>query len=86
MSASVAFQVVRIVLVVALLCAAGAVATPKGRLPLALRGVMKMMRRDGTLPAQGVRPAGGEKVSPAKRLLAFAFVLVAVLLAVWQFR
>ena len=81
MSGSVAFQAVRVVLVVALLCAAAAVATPKGRLPLALRGVVKLMRRDGALPPPAAQPATGERVSPAKRLLAFALVLAAVLLA-----
>ena len=81
MSGSVAFQAVRVVLVVALLCAAAAVATPKGRLPLALRGVVKLMRRDGALPPPAAQPAVGERVSSAKRLLAFALVLAAVLLA-----
>ena len=76
-----AVEIIRIVAVIALLCAAAAISTPKGRLPLALRGVMKVMRRDGTLPARGAQPVG-EKVSPLKRLLALALVLAAVLLAV----
>ena len=75
-----AVEIVRIVAVIALVCVAAAISTPKGRMPLALRGVMKVMRRDGTLPAHGAPPAGG-KVPPVKRLLAFALVLAAVLLA-----
>ena len=36
----------RIVAVVALLCFAAVLATPPGRLPLALRGLQKMLRKD----------------------------------------
>ena len=37
-------QIARLVAVVALLCVAAAIATPKGRLPLALRGLAKMLK------------------------------------------
>ena len=37
-------QIARLVAVLALLCVAAAIATPKGRLPLALRGLAKMLR------------------------------------------
>ena len=64
-------QVVRLVAVLALLGAAAAIATPKGRLPLALRGVAKLFRISGE-----------EQTVPAwKRLLAFALVILAVILA-----
>ena len=70
MNASV-FQVVRICLVLAFVCSAAAVATPKGRLPLALRGVAKFFRI-----------SRGEQTVPAwKRTLSFVFILLAVLLA-----
>ena len=66
-----AFQVARLVAVVALLCVAAAIATPKGRLPLALRGVAKLFRISGE-----------EQTVPVwKRLLAFVLVLLAILLA-----
>ena len=91
MNASI--QIARLVVVLALLCAAAAIATPKGRLPLALRGVAKLMN---TVPdAPRVAGAGqpdapshatrrgrrGYGVPPFKRLLAFLLVLLAILLA-----
>ena len=64
-------QIARLVAVVALLCVAATIATPKGRLPLALRGVAKLFRISGE-----------EQTVPAwKRLLAFVLVLLAILLA-----
>ena len=66
-----ALQIARLVAVLALLCVAAAIATPKGRLPLALRGVAKLFRIGGE-----------EQTVPAwKRLLAFVLVLLAILLA-----
>ena len=74
------FQIVRIVLTLALLCVAAALATPKGRLPLVLRGVMKMLHRDGTVPSPS--PAtGADKPSAWKRFLAFLLILIALALA-----
>ena len=68
---TVAFQLARICLVIALVCVAAALATPKGRLPLALRGVAKLFRI-----------CGEEQTVPTwKRLLAFVLVLLAILLA-----
>ena len=64
-------QIARLVAVLALLCVAAAIATPKGRLPLALRGVAKLFRISGEEQA----------VSVWKRLLAFVLVLLAILLA-----
>ena len=72
-----AVQIARIALVIALLAAAAVVATPKGRLPLALRGVLRVMRRDGGLSGEAPK---GERVSAARRALAFLLVLVAVAL------
>ena len=66
-----ALQIARLVAVLALVCVAAAIATPKGRLPLALRGLAKMVNaegRDGT-------------VSAGKRTFAFVLVLLAIFLA-----
>ena len=64
-------QIARLVAVLALLCVAAAIATPRGRLPLALRGVAKLFRISGE-----------EQTVPAwKCLLAFALVVLAILLA-----
>ena len=40
---SAVFQIARICVVIALVCIAAAIATPKGRIPLALRGLAKML-------------------------------------------
>lgn len=70
-------QILRIAAVVALLCASAALATPPGRLPLALRGLAKMLGRRPT--ADG----GGEgRVSAGRRIAAFLALLAAVALAV----
>ena len=75
-------QIARLVAVIALVCGAAALATPRGRLPLALRGLAKLLRRDaGTVPSASPRTGAGQPVSPAKRLLAFVLVLVAAVLA-----
>jgi len=70
-------QILRLLLVMALVCVAAALATPKGRLPLALRGVCRMMKRD-----RGESAAIPEAKAPTwKRLLAFVLVLLALALA-----
>lgn len=70
--------ILKIVAVIALLGVAAAIATPKGRLPLALRGLQALVRKD-----RGLRPVrSGDSVSPWKRLLAFLLTLVAVLVTV----
>ena len=72
--------IVRIVLVVACLGAAAAVATPRGRMPLALRGIRKMLRKDAGV-GDAEKPEG-ETVAPWRKLLAFVLVLLAAVLAV----
>ena len=76
---TVAFQLARICAVLALVCVAAALATPKDRLPLALRGLAKLLRND-----QFSEPHPSSLVprpSFFKRLLAFVLVLLAILLA-----
>ncbi len=68
-----AWQVFRVVLVLALVLAAAVVATPPGRLPLALRGLHKIMRRDRGLP----EAAPGKSASAARKTIAFILVLLA---------
>ena len=75
-------QIARLVAVVALLCAAAALATPKGRLPLSLRGVLKVMRADrGECAARAATEGGEERVPAWRRLVAFMMVVCAVVLA-----
>ena len=83
---SAAFQLVRICLVIALVCVAAALATPKGRLPLALRGLAKMLQGCKVAEFQGsstLQPCNPGTLKPSawKRGLAFALVLLAILLA-----
>ena len=88
---SAVFQIARICVVIALVCIAAAIATPKGRIPLALRGLAKMLN---AVPSPSRRQAlagdphyhasrrdGDGTVSAGKRTLAFTLVLLAVLLA-----
>ena len=71
---SVLPQALRIAAVVALVCAAAALAAPPGRLPLAVRGLARLLRAG--------RPCGGEeeKVPGWKKAVAFALVLAAAAL------
>ena len=66
-----------VVLVIALLGAAAALATPPGRLPLALRGVYRILKKDrggcAAPPSSGPAPLW-------RRILAFFLVLLAALL------
>jgi len=71
--------IVRIVAVVGLLGAAAAVATPKGRLPLALRGIRRMLRKDAGLAGNG--PVESVPVPAWRKLVAFLLVLAAAVVA-----
>ena len=77
-----ALQIARLVAVVALLCAAAAVATPKGRLPLALRGLAKLLAHDrGQAQPTAADRSRPQAVSAGKRALAFTLVVLAIILA-----
>lgn len=69
-------NILKVIAVIALLVLAAMLATPKGRLPLALRGINKLLRRDGTSANQS------SVVAPTwKRLIAFMLVVLATILA-----
>ena len=76
----VALQILRLLAILALLAVAGALATPKDRLPIALRGLTKLLARDGQ--ATGPQSAPAVRPSLGKRLIAAVLVFFAVLLAV----
>ena len=67
-----------VIVIIALLGAAAALATPPGRLPLALRGVYRIMKKDrgesAAPPVTGPAPLW-------RRILAFILVVFAALLA-----
>lgn len=77
-------EIARIVFVIALLGGAAALATPKGRIPLALRGVCRILRKDRGETAASA-DSFAAKVPLWRRLLAFALVLIAVLTALVRF-
>ena len=68
-------ELIRVIAVVALLCVAAAVCTPKGRLPLVLRGLKR------TLDAKPNAADLGEKVAFWRKVLAFLCLLAAVVIA-----
>ena len=68
-------RVIGVFAVVALLGAAAAFATPRGRLPLALRGLGRVLGRPG-----GGR-SGGAAVPAWRKAVAFVLVLLAALAA-----
>ena len=76
----------RIIAVVALLCFAAALATPPGRLPLAFRGLQKMLRKDqsaagGEASSPPLQKNAQPSLSPARRIAALLLVLLAAVLA-----
>ena len=71
-----AFHQYRFVFVVALLLIAAVLATDKNRLPIALRGLRRVLGGSSKPPGENV------PVSRSRRLLAFVLVLAAFVLAV----
>ena len=73
--------VFRLIAVLAALVVASLLATPHGRLPLVVRGMVRMMRHD-----RGENVAGGsecgERVSGRRKFFAFSLLLIAIILAV----
>ena len=71
-------ELIIVVLIIALLGVAAALATPPGRIPLALRGVYRILKKDrgecAALPNSGPAPLW-------RRILAFLLVALAVLIA-----
>ncbi len=68
------------VAVIALVVVAAVLATPKNKVPLALRGILRIVRKDsGAKGPESRRPA--DPVPAWKRLLAFALVVIAFVLA-----
>ena len=71
-----ALQIVKVATVILLVVFAAILATPPGRLPLAVRGLAKIFRRD-----RGIDSTAETAAPVWKRLLAFLLVLVAAAVA-----
>ena len=71
------FEFIRVLAVIALLIVAACLATPQGRLPLALRGIKRILNRDSGM----VESSSSVPASPRRRFFAFLLVLAAVALA-----
>ena len=71
-----ALQIARVAAVIALLCFASALAASPNRLPLALRGLRRILRKDMGV----VGDVEEKKASPMRRAIAFLLVLAAVAL------
>jgi len=76
------FWILKIVTVIGLLGVAAVMATPRGRLPLALRGLKRMLDRDRGGGGRASPDGTGERPSTVRRLVAFSLVLLALLVAV----
>ena len=80
MNAHTTLEILRLVAVLALVCAAAALTTPKNRVPLALRGVLRILRKDRAL-AGAAQDETPQPVSAARRLVGALLLLLALLLA-----
>lgn len=70
-------ELISVIVVMALVVTAAVLSTPKGKLPLAVRGLAKLMKRDG-------RAADVPKIEPVpvyRKLIAFVLVIIALLIA-----
>jgi hypothetical protein len=72
--------VVKVVLVMALLVFAALISSPKGRLPLALRGLKKIINSDFGI--NDARNDQSQRVSVKRRFLAFILVILAIAIAI----
>ena len=71
------FEFARVIVVIALLIVAACLATPPGRVPLALRGLKRILNRDSGV----AEDTGASAASPRRRFFAFLLVLSAAALA-----
>lgn len=79
-------ELCRVIVVIVLVVVAAVVATPPNKVPLALRGLVRILKRDGTLapPRHEVTPrasASEHAVPTWKKLLSFALCILAFIIA-----
>jgi len=71
-------QLARLVFVMILVAVAAALATPPGRLPLALRGLKRLLARDAGASVSEEK----RTVSVGRRVAAFALIVLAFVLCI----
>ncbi|MBO6167367.1 MAG: hypothetical protein J6P13_03330 [Kiritimatiellae bacterium] len=80
-----AIRAMKVAMVIALVVYAAALSTPPGRLPLALRGLKKILQRDAATPSAPIpAPATGADnpgISAKRKVLAFFIVVLALVIA-----
>ena len=73
-----AFALLRVIVVMGLVVWAGVLATPPSRIPLALRGLNAILKKD-----LGLRQSSAEHVSTGRKTAAFLLAFLAFVIAVW---
>ena len=82
MNADSMFWLARVIAVVGLLGFSAFLASPKGRLPLALRGVARLMRQDRGEAISRTPADSGTPASKTRRFFALVCMIIAIILAV----
>ena len=81
MSTTEVLELGRVIVVIALVVIAAVLATPPNKVPLALRGLVRILKRDrlGDAAGEGARRYG--EVPTWKKLLSFALCILAFIIA-----
>lgn len=77
-------QLVRVILVILLVVFAAALSTPKGRLPLAIRGLARILKKETNPTLNTHNSSLNTREAPVpvwKKTLAFILVIIAALLS-----
>ena len=74
-------ELCRVIVVIALVVIAAVLATPPNKVPLALRGLVRILKRDGLGDAAGETHRGTAAVPTWKKLISFALCILAFIIA-----
>lgn len=78
-------ELIAMVIVMALIVSAAVLSTPKGRLPLAIRGLAKLLKKEQNPTLNTHNSALNTREAPVptwRKVLAFILVIIALLLAI----
>lgn len=79
MSETEIFELVRVLVVIGLVVGAAVLATPPNKVPLALRGLMRILKKDSK--SADTASLSGQAVPSWKKLLSFGLCILAFVLA-----